>query len=727
MYYAHSPKGGVPPQTYLSHVEGVRDRAREYVQALYRYAKLDGKLLSQISDKVAVIHDLGKLDSENQAVLSGEKPAERLPQNHADAGTAYFLTDKHFSVFTAAIVRAHHKGFPDFIEEQNKGEAAFRDTDIMSEVDKALPEFERIHNDLVNTSFQYENEEVKGDLSVFLRMLLSCVVDADHTDTAVHYKKYPDQVDTIPLRPAERLAQLDKYVSDLKGKDKKRNFLRREMYSACRNAVIDADVSSSDSPVGSGKTTAVMAHLLAQAEKRELRRIFVILPFTNIISQSVKTYRKALVLPGEKAEDVVAELHHRADFESEDARHLTALWRAPIIVTTAVTFFETLASNSTATLRRLHELPGSAIFIDEAHAALPAKLLPLAWRWINIYANEWNCYWILASGSLNRFWNISKIAQSSSNAGFVPEIVNHDLRVQLSCYEKNRIAYRSDLRPKDADELADWINGFKGPRLVILNTVQSAAVLAERFASRFGRNRVEHLSTALTSNDRDKTLERVINRLKNPKDTDWTLIATSCVEAGVDLSFRTGFRELGSLTSLIQAAGRINREGLFDDSEIWTFCLAEDKMLKINPGMREAAAILRGYFEGDVEIRPELSTQSIEDEIELYGLSSDYIKLVDNENEQIFPLVEKKFKVIDTDTRIVVVNQAIAERIRYGKIDWRELQKNSVQIAKYKLDELRTPEVLKDIYRWNLNYDDFLGYMAGIIQLKKFEGEAMIV
>jgi len=83
-----------------------------------------------------------------------------------------------------------------------------------------------------------------------------------------------------------------------------------------------------------------------------------------------------LVLPGENADEVVAELHHRADFESEDTRYLTALWRTPIIVTTAVAFFETLASNSTATLRRLHELPGSAIFVDESHAALPAKLLP---------------------------------------------------------------------------------------------------------------------------------------------------------------------------------------------------------------------------------------------------------------------------------------------------------------------------------------------------------------
>ena len=183
------------------------------------------------------------------------------------------------------------------------------------------------------------------------------------------------------------------------------------MYLSCRNADINLGISSCDSPVGSGKTTAVMAHLLNQAQKRVLRRIFVVLPYTNIIKQSVKTYRDVLVLPGENPEDVVAEFHHRADFESAEARHLTALWRAPIIITTAVAFFETLSSNSTATLRRLHELPGSAVFIDESHASMPSHLLPLTWKWMNVYACDWSCYWVLASGSLNRFWLIPFIYQ----------------------------------------------------------------------------------------------------------------------------------------------------------------------------------------------------------------------------------------------------------------------------------------------------------------------------
>jgi CRISPR/Cas system-associated endonuclease/helicase Cas3 len=460
-----------------------------------------------------------------------------------------------------------------------------------------------------------------------------------------------------------------------------------------------------------------MAHLLDQAKKRGLRRIFVILPFTNIISQSVKTYREALVLPGEKAEEVVAELHHRADFESEDARHLTALWRAPIIVTTAVAFFETLASNSTATLRRLHELPGSAIFVDESHAALPARLLPLAWNWINTYAKEWNCDWVLASGSLNRFWNIEEIAGNKPPVN-VPEIVNDDLRKRLSKYEKRRIRYRYDLTPKNVHELVQWITSVKGPRLVIMNTVQNAAVLADCLRKHSGQKKVEHLSTALTAVDREKTLNNIKKRLKDKNDTDWSLVATSCVEAGVDLSFRTGFRELASLVSLLQAAGRINREGLYDDAEIWSFCLAEGGMFNTNPGLKDSAAVLRRYFENELEIRPELSTKSIDDEIKLYGLSSKCEKLTIHERNQNFPAVDDEFKVISTNSKIAVIEESLVEKILHGRFNWYELQKNSVQIAEYKLNEVRAPEVLPGIYRWHLLYDDFLGYMAGIIDSK---------
>jgi hypothetical protein len=248
----------------------------------------------------------------------------------------------------------------------------------------------------------------------------------------------------------------------------------------------------------------------------------------------VSDYRKALVLPGEDAAEVVAELHHRADFQDKESRHLTALWRAPVIVTTAVAFFETLAASSASTLRRLHALPGSAIFVDEAHAALPPHLLPLAWKWMNIYAREWGTYWVLASGSLSRFWQIPEISQDMGDA-VVPDIVREPLRRRLAEYEKGRIVYRYNPCPQGLEALTDWVPKHPGPRLIILNTVQSAAVLAHALEKRFGPAAVEHLSTALTPEDRETTLDRVKARLADAEDREWTRVATSGVRICLSL------------------------------------------------------------------------------------------------------------------------------------------------------------------------------------------------
>lgn len=722
-HFAHSPKDGCSAQTYSQHVNGVLSNVDKFASETAQYSANDGKTLVDISKIAAAYHDLGKLDVENQLVLSGEKKANSLPINHVDAGTAFLLSETHISILAAIAVASHHVGLPDLVSESNRGDYMFRDDKVKKAVDVALSRYIRTHDDIINVKPRPNNSIPKGDLSTFLRILLSCLVDADHTNTASHYGKYFNQK-PILLRPLERLAQLDAYIAGLGATENERSRLRIEMYEECKNANVDENIASCDSPVGSGKTTAAMAHLLTQASKRGLRRIFVVLPFTNIIQQSVKVYRDALVLPGENPEEVVAELHHRADFESEDVRHFTALWRAPIIVTTATAFFETLASNQTATLRRLHELPGSAVLIDEAHAALPVKLLPLAWRWIKIYADEWSCYWLLASGSLNEFWKIKEI---SAEPCYVPPIVTDSLRASLSTFESKRVEYSHNLVPQNIDEFVGLVCKSSGPRVVVLNTVQSAAVVAEHFRKEFGRNHVEHLSTSLLPKDRSATLERIKKRLRSSKDDDWTLVATSCVEAGVDFSFCTGFRELASLTSLLQVAGRVNRNGEYGVSKLHTFCLLENERLKSNPGLKNAAAVLRDYIEMGMCIEPSLTTEALEKEIKLYGSDSTCKKLLENERVRNFPFVNKMFKVIDSDTRITVTDDIFAADIRKGYINWQELQKNSLQIAYYKLQDLHIPQIADGIYHWTLKYDDFLGYMAGIIDNLKSKDEILII
>jgi len=730
MLYAHSAdqKRGIPAQDYATHVAGVISRACKAADEASRYAAHDGELLRNTVPLAAEFHDLGKLDDENQEVLSGKRKAKKLPIQHTDAGTAYLL-DMLQVTSGAALVRSHHIGLPDFVDEQNRAEKLFRDDNVLERVNRTLHELTRLH-EMAGLSPEGKRQfadVVTGNVSLFLRIALSCLADGDHTDTAIHYQDQTADDPVVALRPADRLAALDRYVETLK-KDDDRSRLRSEVYTACRNALIEANIVSCDSPVGTGKTTAVMAHLLSQAEKRHLRRIIVVLPFTNIITQSVEIYRDGLVLPGENLEHVVAELHHRADYQDVHSRQFTALWKAPIIVTTAVSFFETLASNTPATLRRLHNLPGSGVFIDESHAALPAKLLPLAWRWIKGFAEEWGCYWVLASGSLNRFWKIEEFDKEKPN---VPEIMAEKLRSRLAKYEEGRITYRFHEVPFGASDLVNWVTSLPGPRIVLLNTVQSAAVVAREYERLFGRPSVEHLSTALTPFDRERILARIKSRLADTGDTEWALVATSCVEAGIDLSFKTGAREAASLVSLLQTAGRVNRHNHINAETVWTIVLKEGKLLKPHPGMSDSSKVLLELILEGCAISPDLCTNALKREIRLAGTFSD--SLLKSEEGLRFPRVESDFRVIASDTRTVIIGEDLVRKLEnHLLVDWRDIQKSSVQIWGYRLNDLCIPEVLghPGMYKWIYAYNDFIGYMAGILSVETVKhgiGDACVI
>lgn len=712
---AHSARKNYPPQTYEAHVRGVCERAGKYAAEAECYSVKANGILSTIVRDSALLHDLGKLEERNQSVLCEQSRRRRhLPVDHTDAGSA--ALQKMGSGCAAMLVYSHHQGLPDLSTEfAARGCSIFRNgnAEVRAETDAALPALLRQHEALFPRKPNKEVQAYDGDPAVFLRMALSCLADADHGDTAAAFgqteKAMPE------LRPQERLAALDHYVSKF-GETDERSSLRRELYLSCRSVEAHSGFSVCGSPVGSGKTTAVMAHLLEQACKRNARRIFVVLPYTSIIRQSVDIYRKALVLPGETPEDVVAELHSRADFEDIETRYLTALWRAPIVVTTAVAFFETLSSHNPAALRRLHELPGSLIFVDEAHRALPLRLLPLAWHWMNVLSDEWSCYWVLASGSLVRYWELQPLSGLSMPRPEIAELVRPDLQRELSRYESNRITFRWREKPIGRKELAEWVQEALGPRLLILNTVQSAAVIAADMAAEFGQTHVEHLSTALTPEDRGNTIDRIRRRLADPDDADWTLVATSCVEAGVDFSFRTGFREISSLLSLLQAAGRVNRHGRNTEAVMWSFSLQDDSMLPKNPALDVSAAVLRSYFQKRLPITPELSTRSMQDELvrddSCMSAICDFAEL---EAAQQFRTLAQKFRIIDHKTVLAVPDDSMVSAIAEGRASWQELQRHAVSVRKEKIVLWHLREIADGIYQWTLGYDSFLGYMHGVL------------
>ena len=273
-----------------------------------------------------------------------------------------------------------------------------------------------------------------------------------------------------------------------------------------------------------------------------------------------------------------------------------------------------------------------------------------------------------------------------------------------------------------------------GPRLVILNTVQNAAVVAN--AMRDAGLDVLHLSTALTPRDRNRILRRVTQRLKRSEKAEWTLVATSCVEAGVDLSFRCAFRERFAVSSTIQVGGRVNRHGEYDPAGggvVYDFALA-DQSITQHPAAKVSAQVLRELMEaGELNRRSpgDIVTSAMRIELSRYG-GLGVNALSKEEAAKNYPAVSEHGRVIEADTRVVVVDERLKTLLSERQlVSFRSLLNGSVQLWATKIEKLGLREFpgRHDLYVWNDLYEpEFLGYMAGVLRNDRFlnEGGAVI-
>lgn len=718
---AHSARKGIAAQTYKVHVERVTQIAVDNAERAAKYLRGDRDFFIESVRAAALNHDLGKLDDENQRVLKSSS-RDKLPVYHEDAGTARLLESKRLE--SALLAFSHHRGLPSIAQEGKDGQDLFlRDRRVVTRTNGRLNEYRTQHDKIIGHPVS-GLPALKGVWSGLTRRIaLSCLVDADHTDTAENYgneKPY----EPPELKAKERLKALDAYVEGLASdteRDLERNKVREQIYFACRNATINAGMLACDSPVGTGKTTAIMAHLLRAAEAKGLRRLFVVLPYTNIIKQSVDVYRKALTLPEEMNEEVIAAHHHQADFSSRELRHLAQLWNSPVIVTTAVQFFETLGSHHPSRLRKLHELAGSAILIDESHAAIPAWLWAQMLLWLRELVNDWGCHIVFASGSLVRFWELEDFSQPALP---LPELVSEEIRTTSLSFESKRVTYKTHKGLLNVKSLTDFVLEKPGPRLLILNTVQSAAVVANAIKEKRGSKAVYHLSTALCPADRDIIVKGVIQRLQNKQeqnqqDKDWTLVATSCVEAGMDFSFRTAFRESCGLVNLIQIGGRISRSGEYEAAEVWDFRVL-DTWLTLHPSFETSRVILDEMFEEN-KVDALFATESLRREVRRESVKKESDELRSKERRMDYPEVSKLCRVINSDTRTVIVDlSVIADLENRQPVTRADIMKRSVQIWAKKLDHLPIKPIrgTDELWAWTGKYDsDFLGYMSGVLEI----------
>jgi CRISPR-associated endonuclease/helicase Cas3 len=727
-------------QRYDEHVTNVVAATKVYAEQVGAFAPSFKDLLVECATRAAEFHDLGKLDDAIQDKL-WSMAHERLPFYHVDAGVSYNRQFKNaICQIAAMLIASHHIGLPDVEEEKLDRKLMFRRSllhlarrkgkpaveveryiaETIRRTDALLEDYLKKHQELFP---QKPVSNMVGDVSrLFFRFALSCLIDADHSDTARHYG-HPNGRPGPSLLPDKRLASLDKYVAALPKKRNKRNKLRAEIYDCCRHPYkIGHGMTFIDAPMGTGKTTAFMAYGFRVAKKYGCRRIFVIDPYTSIIDQTFTVYQKSLVLPGEHADDVVVPHHHRCDFGSKWARQYAVSWNAPIVCTTAVQFFETLGACRTAALRKIHNVPGSVIIIDESHASLPVSHWPLALEWLQELVEQWGCHLVFSSGTMQKFWELKEFSQHPFK---MMNLIKHRVHKELVTHERKRVKYQVRPDPLSLSQFVKWVNTKQFAdkrRVVVVNTVQSCAAIARMLARKYGREKVEHLSTALTPKDRDQTTKRIEKRLATKEP--FILVATSCVECGLDFDFDVCFRERCSLCSLVQIGGRVNRESRLRVASIWDFQLSYDAYLVGHPKFQTSRAVLGSMLERG-EADPWNVTEALRRELSHDGMERVASRLLKAEHRYEFPAVDQDFNVIAADTATVIVNPEIADKVATydGKVSFRDIIPNSVQIWVNKIEKFGLEPVLQDeegrdkIYRWPYDYDDFLGVMAGILRL----------
>lgn len=758
---AHSSKDNKSdPQSYREHSINVRKLATFYAKGIAPYAQktTDWKSLSRSISVAGEWHDLGKLDPEIQATLNHGR-GSKLPYDHIDAGVAHVIANNQQDFQAGWLIRAHHApGLPSAIVEgmregfHLRGARKHIDDDefhraLVERNNSQLKELVALHREQIVSSISPTDSFPQHGLAT--RIALSCLVDADHTDTG----RFDDSGSGDALVPEgvdprweERLKALNSYISSLQkienNGDSTRNQVRQELFEHCMSIELESNsvpIVTCEASVGLGKTTAVLAYLLRQAISRKLRRIILVAPYTAILTQTAETIRNALLLKGENADDIILEHHHRAEFSDPALRASSVLWDAPIILTTAVQFFETLSSNHPSRLRKLHRLPGSAVFVDEAHASLPIDLWPQCLEWLNELSQKWGCSTALVSGSLVKFWSHEWGRTTSSQIYDLPEISQASLVEQSKVFEIERVKPLEIKKPVAVKDLEQLITSrLKDGRsqLIIFNTIHSAAGFADHLRKKLAGEKsnfnlatspVLHLSSALTPLDREKILSEIGNRMNDQNCEPWVLVATSCVEAGVDLDFADGFREGCSVSSFIQTSGRINRHGKFKNSTLTSFTISSDPLLRTHPQFKISSRVLSDLFSEIQALKyslSEIATAALQRELEMKANMNPGETLENQEKFHDYPAVENTCRVIKTDTHTVLVSENLAANVQRGiPISYKEVLNNSVQIwstqiTKLGFEMVSSPRGITELYyASNACYDpQFLGIMKAQLQ-----------
>ena len=702
-YYAHTAKdadGNAVPensgrwQPLRTHLRNVATLARKFARPLQLEAE---------AEMAGLLHDLGKYQKNFQDYLRVGTP--RTP--HAALGAAV-VSGK--SPRLANVVASHHAGLNDWdglapkLSELLIGRraelAGF--LNLMSEELKSPPP---------HVSAQSEETDVFGELRT--RLLFSALVDADYLDTEAHFLKVAGKAlptgcasDMVDLR-----SRLDERTEKLScdAPSTSLNSTRQQIGRICaeRGAALPPGTFSLSVPTGGGKTLASAMFALHHATRNEFKRVIYVIPYTSIIEQNAQVFARIF------GEETVLEHHslarwQEADDEEPDSmaqqkKHAAENWDAPFIVTTNVQFFESLLSHRPSACRKLHRLLDAVIIFDECQTFPPELLKPTLER---LKA-------LVELGRTSLVFCTATQPALAKRLGFaegfqeISEIIPPEWHL-YSRLEFQRTSLFTRRAPITADVLCHELREVRRA-LVVVNTRKQAWELFQAVRA----EGVYHLSTLMCPAHRGASLDAIKSRLADHQSR-CLVISTQLVEAGVDIDFPTVYRALGPLDSIIQAAGRCNREGLLRDDhdnpkhgEVIVFQFEEHRQ---PPGTYSRATELSG---GADFLPDRLEGNFPPDTIHRYFESLYHLTERDKHNiaqlckDRCYRQIGEKYRWIESDTEAVLTDYSEAgaawhaaiganEFVPLTRQQWRAIGRYCINLPKSQVEEsLRTEPKLR--------------------------------
>jgi CRISPR-associated endonuclease/helicase Cas3 len=527
-------------------------------------------------------HDLGKYRPRFQhyirkasgfdadAHIKGE--AGKAPHSTAGALLACDRFDVAGRVF-AYLIAGHHAGLYDWNSENSNLEYRLQQQDSRDEFREALAE--RPPSDILDhggftpnlravPGGPAEEKKIQIGFALWVRMLFSCLVDADFLDTESYMDTSKSTQRGCWANVQDLLDQFDRYMANKVNTAAATpvNLLRADVLRQCREKAHDVPgLFSLTVPTGGGKTLSGLAFALEHAKRYDKRRIIYVIPYTSIIEQTTNIFREIFG-------DAVIEHHSNAEADPDKENHRSRLacenWDAPVIVTTNVQFFESLFAAKTSRCRKLHNIVNSVVVLDEAQL-LPLDFMQPILDVLNLLVRHYGVTVVLSTAtqpalSTREYFDAKNNMRGLDN---VREIMS-DPDALYVALERVNVRLPADWNtPISWDTLAEEISE-RDSVLTIVNRRKDARELWQRMPEG-----TLHLSALMCGEHRSQTIRQIKGRLQDGIPT--RVVSTQLVEAGVDVDFPVVYRALAGLDSIAQAAGRCNREGKLASGEVVVF------------------------------------------------------------------------------------------------------------------------------------------------------------